>query len=165
MEGYGMIVNGREYPMWSQFVEKKEQWIGGILEDFGDSMDGHIGLPKGNIITDIQLKPNGEDSAYFEVNGTEYDCGGDVQHLGISGRGEEGWLTFSGFMGHTWRILAKNKKAAKRIAKGITRNCTLKEVSLDEELGDCGFANIKKIHVKEIDFTKSDIIYTGNYCC
>jgi len=34
-----MNVNGKEYPLWGQFVERKEEWIGGLLLDEGDSMD------------------------------------------------------------------------------------------------------------------------------
>ena len=30
-------INGREYPLWSKFVERKAEWIGGVLEDFGDN--------------------------------------------------------------------------------------------------------------------------------
>lgn len=28
-----VIVNGKVYPMWNQFIERKKEWIGGILED------------------------------------------------------------------------------------------------------------------------------------
>ena len=37
-------INGREYPLWEQFVEKQSKWIGGTLQDFGDLMDRAIGL-------------------------------------------------------------------------------------------------------------------------
>ena len=65
-----ILINGKEYPLWSQFIEKKETWIGGILEDFGDSMDIEFfgiyahGTTK---ITDIILRPNGTDSAWFAI--------------------------------------------------------------------------------------------------
>ena len=99
-----IIVNGREYPLWSQFVEGKEKWIGGTLEDRGDSMDRALGLEGGGTeITDITLEPNGKDSAAFSVDGKDFSCGGDVGYLGITG-GEKGWITFSGYGGHTWRI-------------------------------------------------------------
>ena len=26
-------VNGKVYPLWGQFIERKDEWIGGILED------------------------------------------------------------------------------------------------------------------------------------
>jgi hypothetical protein len=100
----GQIINGREYTMWNQFVEKQQEFIGGTLEDFGDSMDRMLGCkPMQTEITGIELQPNGTDSAFFSVNGKDFDCGFDVQHGGIAG-GEEGWLTFSGYGGHTWRI-------------------------------------------------------------
>ena len=103
-----MIVNGKEYPLWSQFVEKQDEWIGGILHEEGDSMDKAMGLePMTTAITGIELKANGEDSAFFEVIGEDFSCGFDVRHGGIGGRQEEGWLTFSGYMGHMWRIKKK----------------------------------------------------------
>jgi hypothetical protein len=98
-------INGRYYPMWQGIIDKKQTFIGGIIQDFGDSMDRKIFGEGGvkTIITDITLEPNGEDSAYFSVNGKDFSCGGDVEHLGITA-GEEGWLTFSGYGGHSWRI-------------------------------------------------------------
>jgi len=102
-----MEINGKTYPLWEQFVEKQEQFIGGILEDSGDSMDKRMGFtPAKTIITGIELKPNGYDSAYFTVNGKDFSCGFDVQCGGITA-GKEGWITFSGYMGHSWRIKTK----------------------------------------------------------
>lgn len=100
-------INGKEYPLWSQFVERKAEWIGGSLEDFGDPMDRRMGY-KGGIteITDIILRENGEDSAWFEVSGKDLSCGFDVGFGGIIGgiKEDPDWLTFSGYGGHTWRI-------------------------------------------------------------
>ena len=31
-----MEINGKVYPLWSQFVEKKQEWVGGTLQDEGD---------------------------------------------------------------------------------------------------------------------------------
>lgn len=97
-------INGRVYPMWSQFVEKKEEFIGGILEDFGDSFDKALGY-KGAVtkIADITLVPNGKDSASFSVEGKDFGCGFDVRYGGITG-GESGYITFSGYGGHLFRI-------------------------------------------------------------
>ena len=95
-----MEVNGKHYPLWSQFVERKEEWIGGTLEDHDV---GAVGPAMSTKITDIELRPNGEDSAYFKVEGQDFGCGFDVRHGGISG-GEEGWITFYGYAGHMWRI-------------------------------------------------------------
>ena len=102
-----MIVNGKEYPLWSQFVERKEEWIGGILRDFGDNMDRAIfsdSLPMETEITDIQLKPNGEGSAFFVVEGKAFRCGFDVGVGGISGEKCENGITMSGYGGHKFQI-------------------------------------------------------------
>ncbi len=99
-----MEVNGKVYPMWGQFVEKQQEWIGGILDDSGDNFDRAMGSePIQTEITGIELRPNGDDSAFFQVIGKDFDCGFDVQYGGIVA-GEDGWITFSGYGGHTWRI-------------------------------------------------------------
>lgn len=90
-------INGKVYPMWQQFIDKKDDFIGGILEDHD------MGMCMRTKITDITLEPNGENSAFFSVEGEDFGCGFDVGHGGI-GSGEEGWLTFYGYAGHTWRI-------------------------------------------------------------
>ena len=100
-----MKVNGRHYPLWSQFVKRKKEWIGGILEDHD------MGMIVSTKITDIDLVPNGETSAYFCVEGVDFGCGFDVKYGGIIG-GEKGWITFSGYAGHMWRI--KELQAIKR---------------------------------------------------
>lgn len=101
-------VNGKAYPLWDQFIRGKSKWIGGIIEDFGDSMDRALfGAEETNNttkITDITLEPNGKDSAFFEIKGESFCCGFDVHYGGISGNQESGWLTFSGYGGHTFRI-------------------------------------------------------------
>ena len=94
-----LVVNGRDYPMWSQFVEKKDDFIGKTLEDH-DSMST---IPLSTTITDVTLEPNGDSSAFFRVVGKDFTCGFDVKYGGIAA-GDEGYLTFSGPMGHTWRI-------------------------------------------------------------
>ena len=98
-------VNGRVYPMWSQFVEGKQSFIGGILEDSGDSLDRSMFSvkPAQTKITDIQLCPNGKDSAFFKIVGEDFECGFDVAYGGI-GAGESGWITFYGYGGHEFRI-------------------------------------------------------------
>ena len=92
-----MIVNGREYPMWSQFIERKEEHIGKDLEEFeGDEMSS-------TKITDLTLLPNGNDSAMFTVEGEDFSCGFDVRNGGIAA-GEEGCLTFQSVGGLKFRI-------------------------------------------------------------
>lgn len=99
-----MEVNGKVYPMWGQFVAKESEFIGGTLEDFGDSMDRIMGAkPMSTEITGVRLKPNGKDSAFFEVSGKLFTCGFDVQYGGVIA-GQAGWITFSGYGGAQWRI-------------------------------------------------------------
>lgn len=101
-----ITINGKQYPLWSQFVERKKEWIGSILEDSGDPMDRSFGFRgEQTTITDIVLKENGEDSAFFEVIGIDFSCGFDVKHGGIvGGNNEYEWISFSGYNGHKWRI-------------------------------------------------------------
>ena len=97
-------INGKVYTFWNQFVQKKKEFIGGTLQDFGDSMDRRMGCGKmETAITDIKLCPNGDDSAFFEICGKDFGCGFDVKVGGICA-GEDGWLTFSGYGGHKFRI-------------------------------------------------------------
>lgn len=107
-----MIVNGKDYQMWGALVEQKGAFIGGTLEETQDSYPRLGGNDRAATeITDIRLEPNGSDSAYFSVDGKDFGCGGDVHHLGITA-GEEGWLTFAGYGGHTWRIKKPEAVAA-----------------------------------------------------
>lgn len=103
-----ITVNGRSYPFWSQFVEKKTQWIGGILQDFGDDIDRKLMLDKihpvgTTSIVDIKLRPNGKDSAFFEIIGERFTCGFSTEFGGVI-PGEDGWTTFSGFGSQIFRI-------------------------------------------------------------
>lgn len=98
-------INGKVYPLWSQFVERKKEWISGELADSGDSMDKAMGYGGDKTeITDIQLVKNGDDSALFRVCGKAFDCAFDVRHGGISGGGDKDAINFSGFGGHSWSI-------------------------------------------------------------
>jgi hypothetical protein len=103
-----MEVNGKIYPLWGQFVEKKSQWINGKLQDFGDSLDplrmSEDYYPIETTITDVRLEPNGDDSAFFSVVGKDFTCGFDVKYGGIAPENDEDWLTFRGYGGHKWRI-------------------------------------------------------------
>jgi hypothetical protein len=60
-------INGKIYPFWGQFVDKSEEFTGGVLV------------------------------------GQDFACGFDVKYGGVTG-GDPGWITFSGYGGHTWRI-------------------------------------------------------------
>jgi hypothetical protein len=97
-------INGKVYPLWGQFIDRKNEWIGGILQEVSDSFPQlSPDECEQTEITDIVLRPNGSDSAFFEVFGKDYSCGGDVEHIGITA-GEEGWITISGYGGHVWRF-------------------------------------------------------------
>lgn len=97
------LINKKHYPLWSQFVDLKEEWIGGTLQDIEYQDD-----PMGTKIIDIFLTPNGDDSAYFKIIGEKFDCGFDVQHGGISA-GDEGYITFVGSYGLHFRIKKADK--------------------------------------------------------
>lgn len=102
-----MEVNGKTYLLWGQFVNLQDKWIGGTLEDSGDAFDRAMEVGKLTTeIMGIELRPNGETSAFFEVQGKDFGCGFDVENGGIRA-GDEGWITFSGYGGHIWRIKEK----------------------------------------------------------
>lgn len=90
-------VNGKVYPLWNQFVDASDEWHGGMLEEIESNSIS------GTLIENIDLYPNGETSAVFEVNGKRFTCACDVQYLGITD-GEKGWITFSGYGGQQFRI-------------------------------------------------------------
>ncbi len=105
------IINGKTYPLWQQFIDNKGKWIGGSLEDEGDSFDRQfLGAEMARtMIKDITLVSNGKESAYFSIEGNDFNCGFDVSCGGISGQQKKGWLTFSGYGGHTFRIKEKEE--------------------------------------------------------
>ena len=104
-----IVVNGKVYPMWQQFVQKKDEWIGGILTDYGDNFDKNFynmseDFPMKTEITDIVLLPSSIDSAMLIFQGKDFDCGSDVQYLGIVVDKDCVGLKFEGFAGHEWSI-------------------------------------------------------------
>jgi len=96
-----IVINGKTYPLWQQFVDNKAQYIGGTLRDY-DYEDDVLTTE----ITDITLEPNGIDSACFSVNGKDFGCGFDVSIGGLSNSDRFGknTIAFRGFHGHTWTI-------------------------------------------------------------
>lgn len=105
------VINGKVYPLWSQFIEKKDRWIGGKLSDCGDSMDKNMGAGKQETeITDVTLKPNGKESAYFTIVGKDFSCGFDVRIGGISGKPGTRGVTFSGYADHEFWIEEPEKE-------------------------------------------------------
>ena len=73
------LINGKNYPLWGQFVDRKNEWVGGKL------INRDMGLKAETIITDIELVPNGQDSAFFRVCGEDFNFGFDVRYGGVSG--------------------------------------------------------------------------------
>lgn len=99
-----MEVNGKEYLMWGQFVNRKEEWVGGVLQDlYGETSETEI--------IDITLKPIGDTDAFFSVQGKDFKCGGSTDCLGVIGvtGGDKGWITLMGYAGHTWRFKQKKE--------------------------------------------------------
>ena len=101
-----VVVNGKVYPMWQQFVHRKEEWIGGTLRE-ANGILGDAGSPDTEIL-DIRLEPSGATSAIFRVVGKRYECASDVEFLGVTGQEiGDGFLAFSGYGGHLWGIKQK----------------------------------------------------------
>lgn len=101
-------INGKHYPLWEYFVDKKEEWIGGVLECYGDSMDRQMGIEKTIAkIINITLEPNGKDDAFFEIRTDKGGFGFSTEVGGIGGDQEAPWLTFAGYGGHKFRIKKK----------------------------------------------------------
>lgn len=102
-----MEVNGKFYSMWGGIIKNKEKWIGGKLsETCDDRMLNSFGETVIDEITDITLKPNGDDSAYFEVHVKHgRNCGFDVAYGRIDGRNSnDGWLGFRSVYGDPFKI-------------------------------------------------------------
>lgn len=70
-------INGKRYPLWEQFVDKKEEWIGGTMQEF----DSHCGPAPKEIIKDVRLEANGKDSAMLHFDGETYTWATDVECL------------------------------------------------------------------------------------
>ena len=97
-------INGKTYTLWPQFVEKKNQWIGGDLIDF----DHDVGLESKTKIKDITFTPNGKDSAMFSIIGEDFTCECDVEFLGVGGhidRYPKGSITFTTRFGSDFTIV------------------------------------------------------------
>ena len=103
-----IVINGKIYPMWQQFVQKKDEWIKGTLTDLGDKFDKMFypagEFPMETIITDITLTMGSPDSAILIFHGKDFDCGSDSQYLCIIPDKDCEGLKFGGFAGHEWII-------------------------------------------------------------
>lgn len=107
MEQQPTLINGKHYPMWSQFVEKKAQWIGGKL------IDHDMGLDEETEITDIVLRENGETSAWFDIVGKDFSWGGDVEFIGIGSPRLPEATTIYGYAGTSCSIICPLEKTWK----------------------------------------------------
>lgn len=101
------LINGKYYPMWSQFVEKKSQWIGGRL------IDHDMGMDEKTEITDVVLRENGTISAWFEIVGKDFNWGGDVEFIGVGTPKQPGAITIYGYAGMSCSIVVPDKNEAK----------------------------------------------------
>jgi hypothetical protein len=99
-----ITINGKSYPLWSQFVEGKAKWIGGTLEESSVHFAGGVVTT----ITDVTLTKNGDDSAYFTVHGKNFSDGFDVECGGLTS-GAEGWITFKSIYCPSFRIKEKQQ--------------------------------------------------------
>lgn len=106
-------VNGKVYPFWGQFVDNKKDWIGGTMKD----VDADMGEAEETTICDIEITPNGPDSAFVNWIGKDYACGGDVQFLGVDGTGPEGWLKICRLYGRDYHLIKKPAKSYSQVVE------------------------------------------------
>lgn len=102
-----ITINGKQYPLWSQFVEQKDRWIGGTLYEIFDAFDAAItGQDTAKTtIKDIALEPCGEDCVMFSIVGEDFTCGFNVKYGGVDGSHcPDDWICFSGVSGGSLRI-------------------------------------------------------------
>ena len=81
--------------IWEQLVDQKEEWIGGTLTEYADTMNIlfinyiHFGCTPiiKTVIKDIVFQENGDfgDLRWFEIVGEDFSCGFDTSVAGISG--------------------------------------------------------------------------------
>ena len=81
-------INGKTYPLWQQFLDQREDWIGGTItnEDMGETLTTEI--------TDVILEANGP-SAMFGFNGKDFNFVFGVKYGGISGDHKGKGIKFS----------------------------------------------------------------------
>ena len=93
-----MKVCGKEYSLWPQFVERKDEFIGGKLEDLSESPAAETE------ITDITFAD--ASGPVFCIHGKDFDCSFNVNYGFIAANGApvKGQLTFGTRFGMTFRI-------------------------------------------------------------
>lgn len=102
-------INGKVYPLWGQFVDRKDEWIGGALESFGAVVDRVNGKTSAiTTIEDIIMEPKGTTSAIFKIVGKDFTCESDVKFLAIDTTKfpspDKDFLTLHGEGGHIFRF-------------------------------------------------------------
>ena len=72
--------------MWAEIAEKRDKFIGGLLQD----TDFYCGVaPSSTKITGVDF-----DGEMFTVSGEEYDCSINREYAGLGAR--DGWFVVSG---------------------------------------------------------------------
>ena len=101
-----ITIDGKSFPLWSQFVERKNEWVGGSLEEFGDQFCGGATTE----ITDITLSKE-SDCVFLTFRGKEFDESFNVEYGGIdSHQPDPDWLYFSVIMCPGFRIKQPSSK-------------------------------------------------------
>lgn len=91
-------INGKVYPMYQQFLDNVEDFIGRKLIEHDNFWDDSE-----TTITGFDLVENGEDSAMFVIKGGAFDASFDVKYSGLISR--NGNLCFSTNFGTEWEIV------------------------------------------------------------
>lgn len=90
----------KNYPLWDQFIEGKNEWIGGKLTEICS-----IGGRTETKITDILLENRESDFPVFWVHGEDFSCGFCVKYGGISPNREfQNGISFYSTFGLTFNI-------------------------------------------------------------
>ena len=97
-------INGKVYPMWSQFCGPNTKWVGGLIYDH--DMGDCIKKP----LKEIRLEPNGNESAMLVFDIGESDPWfSDVKAIGrIEGKGPNGGLLLGRTYGGHFEIVERN---------------------------------------------------------
>ena len=95
-----IIIDGISYPLWNQFVEKKDEWIGGELFEYNYS----------TIIKDISLTKE-SNAIVFRVTGEAFSCAFNIAYGGVV-PGNNDSISFSAYS-MSFRI-KKNKDGLRR---------------------------------------------------
>lgn len=91
--------------MWKELVDQEKEWIGGVLIDYGDSIDRNLGAtPQQTTIIGFKLTDD-----WFEVKEEKFCCGGNRRFLGLSPNQNGNGITISGYGDHEFKIIKKER--------------------------------------------------------